>query len=389
MSNADTPSTTPVPLLDIARQTTPLKAEMMAALEAVLDSGMFVLGTKVADLEQQVADYCGAKHAIACASGSDALLLALMSQEIGPGDEVILPSYTFFATAGAVARLGAKCVFVDIEPNGYNIDPALIEQAITPATKAIIPVHLYGQCAEMDVIMQIAERHNLFVIEDAAQAIGAEYQGVRAGAIGHVGCFSFYPTKNLGGCGDGGMLTTNDDDLADKLSLLRVHGMQPRYYHKLLGINSRLDAMQAALLNVKMPHLDAWTEARIENAARYIEMFNDAGLAEVIDLPALLPYRRHVWNQFICRIPNGQRDALRAALAEQKIGSEIYYPVPMHDQECFAGLDVDPATLPETVRAAKETIALPIFPELSAAEQQIVVDAMAAFFEAKQQRTAA
>ncbi|MEX1223963.1 MAG: DegT/DnrJ/EryC1/StrS family aminotransferase, partial [Pirellulales bacterium] len=355
----------------------------MAALEAVLDSGMFVLGPQVAELEQRVAEYCGVKHAIACASGSDALLLALMSRDIGPGDEVILPSYTFFATAGAVARLGAQCVFVDIEPHGYNIDPAQIEAAVTPATKAIIPVHLYGQCAEMDAIMAISERHNLLVIEDAAQAIGAEYQNQRAGAIGHVGCFSFYPTKNLGGCGDGGMLTTNDDELAATLSLLRVHGMQPRYFHKLVGINSRLDAMQAALLNVKMPHLESWTEARSENAARYVEMFIAAGLHEVLELPTVLPYRRHVWNQFICRIGEGRRDALRAALAARNIGSEIYYPVPMHAQECFRDLRVDAETLPETNRAAAETIALPIFPELTAAEQQTVVEATAAFFDKK------
>lgn len=381
MSHADRSFPTSVPLLDIARQTLPLKAEMMAALEAVLDSGMFVLGPQVAELEQRVAEYCGVKHAIACASGSDALLLALMSRDIGPGDEVILPSYTFFATAGAVARLGAQCVFVDIEPHGYNIDAAQIEAAVTPATKAIIPVHLYGQCAEMDAIMAIAERHNLLVIEDAAQAIGAEYQGRRAGAIGHVGCFSFYPTKNLGGCGDGGMMTTNDDALAETLSLLRVHGMQPRYFHKLVGVNSRLDAMQAALLNVKMPHLEAWTEARGENAVRYVEMFIAAGLHEVIELPAVLPYRRHVWNQFICRIGEGRRDDLRAALAARNIGSEIYYPVPMHAQECFRDLQIDAQTLPETNRAAAETIALPIFPELTAAEQQTVVDATAAFFD--------
>lgn len=377
---APLPADAGVPLIDMSRQYAVLEKQILAAIKRVCSSGRFVLGPDCNDLERAVAAYCQTKHAIACASGSDALLLALMACGVAAGDEVIVPSYTFFATASAVARLGAVPVFVDIEPAGFNIDPATIEAAITPATKAIIPVHLYGQCAEMTPIMDIARRHGLTVIEDAAQAIGAEYRGQRAGSIGQMGCLSFYPTKNLGGFGDGGMLTTNDDQLADKLRLLRVHGMQPRYYHQLLGINSRLDSLQAAVLNVKLPHLNRWTELRQGHAQRYAELFRSHGLEGALTLPAALPDRRHVWNQYIVRVSGGKRDALRTHLAQKKIGTEIYYPVPLHQQQCFAYLGVRPGSLPETDRAAAETVALPIFPELTPAEQMLVVKEIAAFF---------
>ncbi len=374
---------TPVPLLDVSRQYQPLRTEIMAAVARVCDSGRFVLGPDCEQLELSLAEYCHAKYAIACASGSDALLLALMAYDIGHGDEVLLPSYTFFATAGAVWRTGAKAVFVDLEPTTYNIDPAQIESLITPATKAIIPVHLYGQCAEMDEINRIGKKHNLAVIEDAAQAIGAEYHGQRAGSLGDLGCISFYPTKNLGGFGDGGALTTNNAQLADKLKLLRLHGMQPRYYHQLVGINSRLDTLQAAVLNVKLPHLDDWSDQREVNAKRYHALFAAAGLDQVLGLPATGAQRRHVWNQYIVRVPGGKRDPLREHLANLKIGTEIYYPVPLHLQECFKSLGYRPGSLPESERAAAETIALPIFPELTAAEQRAVVGAIGSFFRIK------
>jgi dTDP-4-amino-4,6-dideoxygalactose transaminase len=303
-----------------------------------------------------------------------------MAYEIGPGDEVIVPSYTFFATASAVARLGARPVFADIEPRHFNIDPADLEQRITPATKAIIPVHLFGQCCEMDAVNAIAARYGLRVIEDACQAIGAEYRGRRAGALAEMGCFSFYPTKNLGGFGDGGLLTTDDSGLADRLRLLRLHGMQPRYYHHLLGINSRLDAIQAAILNVKLPHLESWTAERQVNAGRYDELFKQHGLDAVVGLPSAAPHCRHVWNQYVIRVLHGRRDALRQHLTAHKIGTEIYYPVALHQQECFRKLGLDTRPLPETERATRETLALPIFPMLTAEEQQSVVGRIAEFF---------
>ena len=378
-------STSPVPLLDLARQNGPLQDEIRAAIDEVCQSGQFVLGPPVKKLEATVAEYCGVKHAIGCASGSDALLLALMAIDIGPGDEVIVPSFTFFATASAVWRLGAKVVFADIDAATYNIDPKCVAAAVTPATKAIIPVHLFGQCADMDAINAIANEHSLTVIEDAAQAIGAKYGQQPAGSIGEMGCFSFYPTKNLGGMGDAGMLTTNDDSLAEKLLLLRGHGMQPRYYHQIVGINSRLDSIQAAVINVKMPHLDTWSDRRRENAARYTRMLTEAGLANQIGLPVDTSGQdssdgRHVWNQYTVRVPDGRRDSLRAYLNERGIGSEIYYPVPLHQQECFASVDFQLSQLTETDRAAAEVLALPIFPELTANEQQVVVDAIGNFF---------
>ena len=340
------------------------------------------MGPDCQSLEKSLAELVGANHGIGCASGSDALLLALMAIGVGPGDEVIVPSFTFFATASAVTRLGGRPVFVDIEPSAFNIDPARIEGAITPATKAIIPVHLFGQCARMDPIREIARRHNLMVVEDAAQAIGARYHNRAAGSLGDVACFSFYPTKNLGGFGDGGMLTTSNDDLAERLRLLRGHGMQPRYYHQTVGINSRLDSIQAAVLNVKLPHLATWAAQRQENAARYRQLFVDAQLERVLDLPGQQEEQQHVWNQYTIRAAPGRRDALREHLTAAGIGTEIYYPVPLHQQECFRKLNLDPKKddFPETERAADQVLSLPIFPGLFATEQQVVVARIADFF---------
>jgi dTDP-4-amino-4,6-dideoxygalactose transaminase len=369
-----------VPLLDLGRQHHPMLEEFAGALRRVCQSGAFVLGPEVKNLEQAVAAYCRVKHAVGCASGSDALLLALMACGIGPGDEVIMPSFTFFATASAATRLGAKPIFADIDPATFNVDPREIQRLLSPATKAIIPVHLFGQCADMDAINRIAQSAKAAVIEDAAQAIGAEWDSRRAGSLGAVGCISFYPTKNLGGAGDGGMLTTNDDQLAESLRLLRQHGMNPRYYHRIVGVNSRLDSFQAAVLNVKLPHLDRWTELRQANAARYGELFAEAGLERVLALPGALSNCRHVWNQYVVRVPDGRRDALRESLSAAKIGTEIYYPLGLHEQECFRYLGYKSGDLPETDRAAREVLALPIFPELTAEEQQMVVARIAEFF---------
>jgi dTDP-4-amino-4,6-dideoxygalactose transaminase len=306
-----------------------------------------------------------------------------MALNVGRGDQVIVPSFTFFATASAVWRLGATPVFVDIDPVTFNLSPAAVEAAIAPATKAIIPVHLFGQCAEMAPIVETARWHGIGVIEDAAQAIGAQYRGQFAGALGDVGCFSFYPTKNLGGFGDGGIMTARNADLAARLTLLRGHGMKPRYYHREIGINSRLDSIQAAVLNVKLGHLEPWTEARQENARRYREMFAAAGLDGTLVLPQEASQRRHVWNQFTIRVPDQARDRLRDHLAQAGIGTEIYYPLPLHLQDCFRGLGYREGSLPETERAAAEVLSLPIFPELAAREQELVVAGIASFYGRK------
>jgi dTDP-4-amino-4,6-dideoxygalactose transaminase len=371
-----------VPLLDVGRGYGPIRDQIASAIERVCQSGRFVHGPDCQELEQNIAAYCQVRHAVGCASGSDALLLALMACDVGPGDEVLMPSYTFFATASAAWRLGARPVFVDIDPATLNIDVTQIEAKVTSKTKAIIPVHLFGQCADMGAVDGIARRHKLHVIEDAAQAIGAERAGRRAGSLGQIGCFSFYPTKNLGGFGDGGLLTTADSKLAERLRRLAAHGMHPRYYHEAVGINSRLDTLQAAILNVKLSHLDAWTADRQANANRYGELFAARGLDRVLSLPTAGPNCRHVWNQYVVRVPDGRRDALRAWLSDRQIGSEIYYPVPLHLQECFRPLGYATGSLPESERAARETVALPIFPELTADEQHTVVEAIAAFFGA-------
>jgi len=369
-----------VPLLDLKAQYATIKDQILPAVHAVFESQYFILGPVVEACERAIADYCRCPDAVSVSSGTDALLIALMAEGIGPGDEVITTPYTFFATAGSIARIGAKPVFVDICPNSYNIDPTQIADKITTRTKAVLPVHLYGQCAEMDPILEIADRHGIAVIEDAAQAIGAEYKGRRAGAIGRYGCFSFFPSKNLGGAGDGGLVTTRDASLAERLRVLRMHGSKPKYYHSLIGGNFRFDALQAAVINVKLRHLDNWTAGRQANAARYRRLFEAAGLAadDVVQLPCEEQNRRHVYNQFVIRA--SRRDELLGYLKNHGVGSEIYYPVPLHLQQCFAELGYRAGDFPASEAAAKETLALPIYPELSEQQAKYVVDCIQAFY---------
>jgi dTDP-4-amino-4,6-dideoxygalactose transaminase len=378
-----------VPLLDVNRGNSGLRNEILESIASVLDSGRFLHGPQVGELECTVAGICQTQQAIACASGSDALLLALMAMDIQQGDEVIVPSFTFFATASAVSRLGAIPVFVDIDPSTYNICPVEVAANITSRTKAIIPVHLFGQCAAMDKIMPLAQRHGIFVIEDAAQAIGAAHMGKPAGAWGDVGCLSFYPTKNLGGMGDGGMMVCNDADLAARLRLIASHGMQPRYYHKCIGINSRLDTIQAAILNVKIAHLATYTAARQRNANRYAELFAAEGLDQWIELPQSSREATHVWNQYGIRVADGLRDPLRKHLSAMNIGNEVYYPVPLHMQECFQDLGYSVGCLPKTEKAAHEILHLPIYPELTEREQDCVVGGIKRFFASATLRQAA
>jgi dTDP-4-amino-4,6-dideoxygalactose transaminase len=368
-----------VPLLDLKEQNQTLRPEIEAALGRVLDSNGFILGGEVAELEKELAAYCGARYAIGCASGSDAILLGLMALDVGPGDEVITTPYSFFATVSSITRLGATPVFVDIDPITYNLDISQIESKITSRTKAIEPVHLYGQCADMTELKTISERRNIPIVEDAAQAIGAEENGIRSGAIGDIGCFSFYPSKNLGGMGDGGFLTTSDDALAKKLLALRVHGAEEKYYHKYIGLNSRLDGFQGAVLRVKLPHLDAWTAKRRTNAENYKRLFTDHGLTEQIELPFERENARHIYNQYVIRVRD-RRDDLRSFLTTKDIGTDIYYPVPLHLQECFAYLGHKKGAFPEAERAAQETLALPIYPEMTSEQQEYVVSAIAEFF---------
>ena len=372
-----TDSVQSVPLLDFHRGNAPLKAEIMETISSIIDTGRFVGGPFCQQLEEMVAEECQTEFAIGCASGSDALLLALMAVGVEPGDEVICPSFTFFATASAIHRLGAKPVFVDIDPQTFNLAPARIPSLITERTKAIIPVHLFGQCCDMDPVMEIARENNLHVIEDAAQSIGASYRGKRAGGIGSIGCFSFYPTKNLGGFGDGGMLTTNDPELADRLRLLANHGMRPRYFHQVVGINSRLDSIQAAVLGIKMRHLSRWLAMRAENARNYDKLMVEYGLTSLVKSPCHSKDGVHVWNQYTVRLPAGSRDQVRESLSDRNVGSEIYYPVPLHQQACFHHLNVDPETMVQTDLAAEEVLALPIFPELTRQEQRYAVSCLA------------
>ncbi|MGO8746097.1 MAG: DegT/DnrJ/EryC1/StrS family aminotransferase [Thermoguttaceae bacterium] len=369
-----------VPLLDLQAQYRTVQAEVEAAVLAVLRSGHYILGPKVEECERAIAAYCQCAHGVGVSSGSDALLACLMAEEIGPGDEVITTPYTFFATAGCIARVGATPVFVDIDPRTYNIDPTLIEERITPKTRAIIPVHLFGQCAEMDPILDVARRHNLIVIEDAAQAIGAEYTGRRAGSMGHYGCLSFFPSKNLGCAGDGGMIVTQDLKRADKLRILRAHGSKPKYHHKLIGGNFRLDPLQAAVVSAKLPHLDGWTARRQANADHYRQLFVESGLVEddLLRLPSPAPQCRHIYNQFVVRTP--RRGPLQSYLKERGIATEVYYPVPMHLQECFACLGRGAGSFPESEAAARETLALPVFPELTAPQARFVVEQIGTFF---------
>ncbi len=369
-----------VPLLDLKEQNQKLRPEIEAALGRVLDTNGFILGGEVAELEKELADYCGTKYAIGCASGSDALLLAMMALDVRAGDEVITTPYSFFATVSAITRLGAIPVFVDIDRRTYNLDVSQIEAKITSKTKAIQPVHLYGQCADMKELREISAKRSIPLVEDAAQAIGSEENGIRAGAMSEIGCFSFYPSKNLGGMGDGGFMTTNDDGLASKLFALRVHGSEERYYHKWVGLNSRLDGFQGAVLRVKLPHLDKWSDRRKTNADNYRQLFTDAGINEQVGLPYERENVRHIYNQFVVRVQNC-RDELRAYLAEQGIGTDIYYPVSLHLQECFAYLDYKEGDFPESERSSLETLALPIFPELKTEQQEYVVENIAKFFD--------
>lgn len=381
---------TAVPLLDLKAQYADIRDEIHDAMDRVLDSQHFILGPEVEALEREIAAYSGCSFGVGMSSGSDALIAALMALDLQPGDEVITTPYTFFATAGAIARLGGRPVFVDIDPVTFNMAPGLVEAAITPRTRAIIPIHLFGQMADMDPIMEVARRHGLPVIEDAAQAIGAEYHEKRAGSIGEMACFSFFPSKNLGAFGDAGMVTTNDAALADRLKLVRGHGAKPKYYHQIVGGNFRLDALQAAVLRVKFQHLDSWTAGRRRNAQTYRDLFTAAGLALPVGTPAaemagatgvVLPLEApdctHIYNQFVIR--SGKRDALQQFLKERRIGTEVYYPVSLHQQACFADLGYATGAFPESERAAVETLALPIFPELTSEMMETVVETIAEF----------
>jgi dTDP-4-amino-4,6-dideoxygalactose transaminase len=384
-----------VPLLDLKPQYRALKAEIDAAIEGLCNTQAFILGPAVRQLEAEVAAYSGCTHGIGVSSGTDALLVALMALDIGAGDAVVTTPYTFFATAGTIARSGALPLFVDIDPATYNLDPnkvaellqgeceqrggQLVHRTSGTVVKAIMPVHLYGQMADMTPLMALAREFGLKVIEDAAQAIGAaDAEGRRACSIGDIGCLSFFPTKNLGAFGDAGMCVTNDAALAAKLAMLRVHGMEPKYYHQLIGGNFRLDELQAAVLVIKLKHLDAWTRGRQENACFYFGAFERSGLKSTITLPAAMSGIRHIYNQFIIRAP--KRDALRAHLTAAGVGSEVYYPVPLHRQQCFASLGYADGAFPESERAAAETLALPIYPELSREQLQYVVDTIAGFY---------
>lgn len=375
-----------VPFFDLTLQYGSMQNEIGKALDEVLRSQQFILGEKVKALEETIAQYCQTPHAVGVASGSDAILVGLMALGIGPGDEVLMPPFTFFATAGCVSRLGAIPVFVDINKDTFNIDPSKIEEKITSKTKAVIPVHLYGQCTDMDPLLKIAKERNLFVIEDAAQAIGAEYSlstganGRRAGKMGDVGCFSFFPTKNLGAFGDAGMVVTGNSELAEKIRILRAHGSQPKYYHKVIGMNSRLDAIQAAVLLVKFKHLESWTQERQRKAKRYESLFKDL-LPSVpgFQLPKVQYNNRHIFHQYVVRVPG--RDRLRKFLADNGIGTDIYYPLPLHLQECYSFLKYKKGDLPVSEKASEEVLALPIFPELTDDQQLFVADQIKVFYK--------
>ena len=377
-----------VPLLNLSAQHEPIKKDLLAAFEQVLDNNNFILGSEVSELESRIAAYCQTRFGVGVSSGTDALLVSLMALDIQPGDEVITTPLSFFATVGAIVRLGAKPVFVDIEPETYNIDPSQLESAITPRTRAILPVHLYGQCADMNAIIDIATRHGLAVVEDAAQAIGAEYRdGRRAGSMGIAGCFSFFPSKNLGGMGDGGMVVTNDQDFADRVRILRVHGSKPKYYHRFVGGNFRLDTLQAAVLNVKLGYLDRWTALRQQHATLYEKLFHEAGLVNTLNI--ILPkavYQRdgvahyHIYNQFVIAVSH--RDELQSYLKSKGVGTEVYYPVPLHLQHCFKQLEHKEQDFPEAEQACKRLLALPVYPELEADQQYYVVQAIREWYQA-------
>ena len=368
-----------VPLLDLQAQYRPLRDEILGAITRVCDSQRFIMGPEIEALEAELSRLLGVRHAIALSSGTDAVLLALMALDIHAGDEVVTSTYSFFATAGAIVRVGARPVLVDIDPATFNIDPDQVAAAITPRTKAILPVHLFGLSADLDPILEVARRAGVPVIEDAAQAIGATYKSHKVGGIGILGCFSFFPSKNLGAFGDAGLLTTNDDALAKRAKLLRTHGMEPKYYHHLVGANFRMDALQAAVLRVKAPHLAAWTAGRRANAAAYRVLFRKAGIEGPVTLPQEPTDRFHIFNQFVIR--TAERDALKKHLDDRGIGNEIYYPVPFHLQPCFAGLGFRRGDFPHAERAANESLAIPIYAELTAAQQDAVVTAVGEFVQ--------
>jgi dTDP-4-amino-4,6-dideoxygalactose transaminase len=377
-----------VPLCDLLAQYRDLRPELEAALARVLASGQVILGPEVTALEDEVARYCGVGHGVGCSSGTDALSLALHGHGVGPGDEVIVPTFTFFATAGSICRAGARPVFTDIDPVTYNLDPRQVEGKVTPRTRAVLAVHLFGQCADMEALADVAARHGLALIEDAAQALGAEFDGKRAGSLGAVGCLSFYPTKNLGAYGDAGMVVTDDDALAGRMRCLRVHGMEPKYYHKHLGWNARLDALQAALLRVKLPHLERWIGARQVAARRYDRLIEEYGLAHFLERPTARPRRRHTFNQYVVRVSRGERDALVRHLRAEHIGHEIYYPVPLHLQECLSHLGYRAGDFPASEEACRSVLALPMYPELTEDQQYRVIASCAAFLRQQSRRAA-
>jgi dTDP-4-amino-4,6-dideoxygalactose transaminase len=377
-----------VPLCDLLAQYRELEGPLHEAITRVLASGQVILGPEVAALEHEIASYCAVSHAVGCASGTDALLLALQALEIGPGDEVILPPFTFFSCAGVVCRIGARPVFVDIDPLTYNLDPVQVENKVSSRTKAILAVHLYGQCADMEMLWRVADRRRLPIIEDAAQAIGAEYQGRRSGSLGAIGCFSFYPSKNLGAFGDAGMVVTDDTGWAQRIRWLRVHGMEPKYYHKYIGWNARLDALQAAILRVKLAYLERWTEARRTAARRYDALIEEHHLAGFLQRPFTRPGCRHVFNQYVVRVGDGLRDALVRHLKGEGIGCEIYYPVPLHRQECLAYLGYPDGAFPASEEACRCVLALPMFPEITPAQQARVVESCAGFLRQRTRRAA-
>ncbi|MBI5286647.1 MAG: DegT/DnrJ/EryC1/StrS family aminotransferase [Deltaproteobacteria bacterium] len=394
-----------VPLLDLLVQYQGIKEEVLREIERVCDTQSFILGKDVEEIEVDISRYCNASYGIGVASGTDALLLSLMAIGISQGDGVITTPYTFFSTASSIARLGATPIFVDIDPQTYNIDPNRLEVCLKRITvhpglapcptdgrrarsgaggsrftvKAIIPVHLFGQCAEMNPILELAKGYGLKVIEDSAQAIGAEYKGRRAGSMGNVGCFSFFPTKNLGGFGDGGMVVTDNQELAEKVRILRVHGSNPKYHHRTIGINSRLDELQAVVLKVKLKYLDRWTARRMENAKRYNRLFEKADLLDKVTLPRVKPYNRHVFNQFVIRVKD--RDRLREHLTKEGIGTDVYYPIPLHLQGCFSYLGYREGDFPKAEMCAREVLALPIYPELTEEMQEYVVEKIKGFYE--------
>jgi dTDP-4-amino-4,6-dideoxygalactose transaminase len=377
-----------VPLLDLKSQYQSIKNDILEKAYDVFESQIFIMGPKVAQLEEEIARYCMTPYAVGVSSGTDALLIALMACGVGPGDRIVTSPYTFFATAGAIARLSARPVFADIDPQTYNLSAASVEHVFSgmsasqiQKTRAIIPVHLYGQCVDMHPLKEIASAHGCTIIEDAAQAIGAEYQGQRAGSIGDLGCFSFFPSKNLGAFGDGGMVTIQSEDLYEKLKILRMHGASPKYYHQVVGGNFRLDALQAAIVSVKLKHLEKWTEARRQNAQTYRELFLNADLSDTVRLPEERE-NRHVYNQFVIQVAEN-RDALKQYLLEAGIGTEIYYPVPLHLQECFKDLHYSRGDFPMAEKASRSTLALPIYPELTASQQEYVVDQIKAFFRSR------